>query len=151
MPQPKFITNPTYDMLHHAALTMVREARTLGWIDRVVAPVRGGLMFGVIASHKLNVSLTTVEYSSKAGAGDDKNHSNTLPAMDDDIKTILLVDDIVDSGHTLTEIVQHYTGRGIRVFTAVFHYKEGAVFHPDLYFWRIPKDSEFITYPYENT
>lgn len=150
MAQPKFITNPSYDALHNAAITMVREARTFDWIDVVVAPSRGGLLFGVIASHKLNVPMIPVSYSSKSGAGDDKNHHNVLPTMDSGFKTILLVDDIIDSGLTMKEIVEYYTTKGVRVITAAFHYKEGAAFHPDLYFWRIPADSEFIQYPYEN-
>lgn len=150
MSQPKFITNPTYDQLHLAAVTIVREARTMSWIDAVVAPSRGGLMFGVIASHKLNVLLVPIQYSSKTGNGDDKNHNNVLP-MGFAGQTILLVDDIIDSGHTIKEISDHYTEQGIRVLTAAFHYKEGAVIAPDLYFWRIPADSEFITYPYENS
>jgi hypoxanthine phosphoribosyltransferase len=149
MGQPKFITDPSYDALHNAAVTMVKEARTHGWIDAIVAPVRGGLMFGVIASHKLNVPVYPVHYSSKRGAGDDKNHPNVLVALPETVKTILLVDDIVDSGHTLREIVDQYTTNGVKVITAVFHYKEGAVFVPDLYYWRIPADSEFINYPYE--
>lgn len=149
MPQPKFITNPTYDQLHLAAVTIVREARSISWIDAVVAPSRGGLMFGVVASHKLNVPLVPIKYSSKRGNGDDKNHINELPVIV--ANTILLVDDIIDSGHTIKEISDHYTEQGIRVLTAAFHYKEGAVIAPDLYFWRIPADSEFITYPYENS
>ena len=149
MAQPKFITNPTYDALHNAAITIVREARTLDWIDAVVAPARGGLMFGMIASHKLNVPMVAIKYSSKEGRGDDKNHDNVLP--DINAKTILLVDDIVDSGLTMKEIVEHYESKGVRVISAAFHYKEGAAFHPDLYFWRIPADSEFICYPYENS
>lgn len=149
MAQPKFITNPTYDQLHLAAVTIVREARTMGWIDAVVAPSRGGLLFGVIASHKLNVPLIPIQYSSKEGKGDDRNHNNDLP--DIEAKTVLLVDDIVDSGQTIKEIIDHYTSKGIRVISASFHYKEGAVVHPDLYFWRIPEDSEFINFPYENS
>jgi hypoxanthine phosphoribosyltransferase len=151
MGQPKFITDPDYDSLHNAAVTMVKEARTLGWIDRVIAPVRGGLMFGVIASHKLNVPMIPVQYSSKNGAGDDKNHPNVIIKLDESIKTVLLVDDIADSGNTLKEIAALYSASGVRVITAVFHYKEGSVFVPDLYYWRIPADSEFINYPYENT
>lgn len=150
MAQPKFITNPTYDQLHLAAVTIVKEARTMGWIDAVVAPSRGGLLFGVIASHKLNVPLIPIQYSSKEGKGDDKNHDNVLPEITEG-STVLLVDDIVDSGQTIKEIIDHYTSKGIRVISASFHYKEGAVVHPDLYFWRIPEDSEFIMYPYENS
>lgn len=149
MAQPKFITSPCYDELHTAAITMVREARTHGWIDAIVAPSRGGLLFGVIASHKLNVPLIPVNYSSTAGAGDDKNHNNLLPTLPTNVKTVLLVDDIVDSGKTMLEIVEHYTEMGINVITAAFHYKEGAVMQPTVYYWMIPADSEFITYPYE--
>lgn len=150
MGQPKFITDPTYDALHNAAVTMVREARGHGWIDAVLAPVRGGLLFGVIASHKLNVPLIPLHYSSKSGKGDDKTQTNVLTALANGIKTVLLVDDIIDSGNTLKEIVDAYETNGIKVITAVFHYKEGAVFVPDLYYWRIPADSEFINYPYES-
>lgn len=150
MSQPKFITDPSYDMLHTAALVMVKEARKLGWIDAIVAPVRGGLMFGVIASHKLNVPLITVNYSSKSGAGDDKNHDNIIPDLSR-FKTVLLVDDIIDSGNTMVELGVAFEQQGVKAITAAFHYKEGAVYHPDLYFWRIPEDSEFINYPYEAT
>ena len=150
MAQPKFITDPSYDMLHTAALTLVKEARKLGWIDAIVAPVRGGLMFGVIASHKLNVPLVTVNYSSKSGAGDDKNHDNVIPDLSR-FKTVLLVDDIIDSGNTMVELISAFEGQGVKAITAAFHFKEGAAIHPDLYFWRIPADSEFINYPYEAT
>lgn len=148
MSQPLFITHPSYDQLHSAAITMVREARTLGWIDKIVAPSRGGLLFGVIASHKLNVPLVPISYSSKEGNGDDKNHDNILPDLGD-AKIIYLVDDIIDTGKSLKEISEYYTAQGIKVITSVFHYKESAIFHPDLYFWRIPADSEFIIFPYE--
>jgi hypoxanthine phosphoribosyltransferase len=149
MSQPKFITNPSYDQLHSAAITMVREARTLAWIDCVIAPARGGLLHGVIASHKLNVPLVTIHYSSKQGKGDDKNHLNELPVLTQ-YKTLYLCEDICDSGHTLKELADHYTSQGIKVITSVFHYKEGAAFRPDMYFWFIQKDSEFICYPWEN-
>lgn len=151
MSQPKFITDPSYDSLHNAAVTMVREARTHGVIDRVLAPIRGGLLFGVIASHTLNVPLQPVGYSSKIGAGDDKNHANVLPVFETGSPiTVLLVDDIVDSGHTLGEIVEFYKSYpNVRIITACFHYKEGASFQPTLYYWRIPADSSFVMYPYE--
>lgn len=150
MSQPKFITNPSYDQLHNAVITMVREARTISWIDYVMAPIRGGLFFGVIASHKLNVPLITISYSSKDGKGDDKNHDNVFPKIPAN-STVYLIDDIVDSGKTMLEIVDHYKKENVKVITSVCHFKEGAVYHPDLYFWRVPKDSAFITYPWESS
>ena len=150
MTQPKFITTPSYDMLHTAALAMIKEARKHDWIDAVVAPARGGLMFGVVASHKLHVPLIAINYSSKIGAGDDKNHSNVIPDLSR-YKSILLVDDIVDSGSTMLELSNAFTSQGVTTISASFHYKDGASFQPTLYFWRIPADSEFITYPYEAT
>jgi adenine/guanine phosphoribosyltransferase-like PRPP-binding protein len=149
MGQPKFITRPSYDQLHNAVIELVREARTYAWIDAVIAPSRGGLLFGVIASHKLNVPLHPISYSSKEGKGDDKNHSNILPDLSQ-YKTVFLIDDLVDSGNTFKEIVDHYTEQGIQVITAVIHYKESSTYHPDVYFWRIPADSEFIVYPFED-
>ena len=146
--QPRFITHPSYDQLHNAAITMVNEAASTGIFDMVVAPARGGLLFGVIASHKLNIPLVTVNYSSKHGQGDDKNHDNVLPVFEGKQK-IFLAEDLVDSGESLKEIVEHFTKQGHTVTTAVFHYKESSVFHPNLYWWRIPKDSEFFCYPFE--
>lgn len=147
--QPKFITSPSFDQLHNATLTIVKEARTLAWIDAVLAPVRGGLLFGMGASYKLNVPLIPVHYSSKVGNGDNKVQSNTFPILIPDVKTVMLVDDIADSGNTLKEITEHYTQLGVKVISAVYHYKESSGFHPNFYFWRIPADSEFIVYPYE--
>ena len=148
--QPKFITEPTYDQLHNAAVTIVREARTHAWIDAVVALCRGGLMFGMVASEKLNVPLIPVSYSSKDGAGDGRNHDNVLPNLAS-YKTVLLVDDLADSGNTLKEVVADIQKQGVQVITAAYHYKESSCFKPDFYWWRIPADSDWIVYPHERS
>jgi hypothetical protein len=50
----------------------------------------------------------------------------------------------------MKEIVDHYTSQGHKVITATLHYKETATFCPDLYFWMIPGDSDFVVFPWEN-
>jgi hypothetical protein len=50
----------------------------------------------------------------------------------------------------MREIVEHYKMGDTKIITAVFHYKESSVFHPDLYWWRIPEDSGWIVYPFES-
>ncbi|MGL5915803.1 MAG: phosphoribosyltransferase family protein [Culicoidibacterales bacterium] len=89
------------------------------------------------------------DYSSKRGAGDDKNHSNQLPILDPSYKRVLIIDDIVDTGNSLLELRDHFSSAACTVLTAAIHFKENAVITPDLYYWRIPSDSVFITYPYE--
>ena len=150
MIQPSFVVRPTYDHIHQATLSLVQHIKTLGHVDAIVAPARGGLLMGVIASHALNVPLVPVSYSSKKGKGDDRNHDNVLPPMSK-YKRILVVDDIADSGETLKEINDHYKSEGIDVLTAVIHLKESSVFTPTVYFLKIAANSEFIVYPYERT
>lgn len=75
------------------------------WIqpfDGIVGLTRGGLIPAVILSHNLGLPVKTLEFSSKAGAGD-KHHTNQIP---DWFKTgrWLVVDDIVDSGYTFKEL-----------------------------------------------
>lgn len=142
------VANPSYDTLHYAAVQLL-ETISLNEdkFDYIVAPVRGGLLFGVIASHAFGVSLTPVQYSSRDGKGTGL-HQEQLPNLPEGSR-ILLVDDIVDSGNTLREIVDHYNSRCVTVVTAVFHYKEGAAIVPNYAWWTIPVDSPFINYPYE--
>ena len=145
---PSFVLHPSYAMLHLAVIDICKLIATEQNINTIVAPIRGGLLFGVVASHMLKLPLVCANYSSKRGMGDDKNHKNTLPKVKAK-STVLIVDDIADSGHTLYEIKEHYEKKGCTVITAVFHFKQGSIITPDYFWWHIPNDSPFIDYPYE--
>lgn len=147
--EPSFITSPSYDSIHHSVVQMVSEIAMRCVVDVVVSPIRGGLLAGVIASHQLNVPLIPVQYSSGVGKGGKLTANSPLP---DNLpgKVMLLIDDIWDSGSTVTEIKQHYQQRGYTVYTAVIHFKDsGGDLKPDVYYWKISPSSPFITYPYE--
>lgn len=117
----------------------------------IVGIARGGLFPALVISHLLNVPMQSVFYSSKQGAGENKNHENCLPELSaKPYSQILIVDDIYDTGNTLAEVTNYYITQQYDISTAVLYYKEGSDQRkPDVYIQRIPKDAPWIVFPYE--
>ena len=87
-------------------------------IDSVMGLPRGGLIPAVMVSHRLDLPLVTLP----------EPHT-------------LVIDDIADSGVTLTNTPG--------IYTAVLHYKpHTSVFKPDLYSVEY-KGDDFLQYPWE--
>jgi hypoxanthine phosphoribosyltransferase len=148
------IYNPSYECIHNACKNwVVNFSRFVTKFDQVVGLSRGGLIPGVIVSHMLEVPFTPISYSSAAGAGDNKDHTNVWSLPDVEGTTILVVDDICDTGLTLKDVVDHYKNKGKVVYTAVLHYKvrENGPHVPDFYWQKIPVDSPWVIYPFERT
>lgn len=148
------LTHPTYGNIETACVSFIQQLDVKGIRPtKVVALSRGGLMLGVILSHNLSVPMVPVQYSSKAGKGDDKNHTNQLPEISDEV--ILVVDDIADSGHSLEEVCNHFkhgdnTGcYGNEVYSASMYLKEGSVHTPTVHWHDLKKDGPFIHFPWE--
>lgn len=148
------LTHPTYGNIETACVSFIQQLDAKGIRPtKVVALSRGGLMLGVILSHNLSVPMVPVQYSSKAGKGDDKNHTNELPEIYDEV--ILVVDDIADSGHSLEEVCKFYRGSGDlgefknEVFSASMYLKEGSVHSPTVHWHDLKKDGPFIHFPWE--
>jgi hypoxanthine phosphoribosyltransferase len=148
--------NPTYDEIKiackHIAEFIHYNASAIGKVDCIVGVTRGGLMPAQELSHMMNIPMETVNYSSKEGAGDNKNHRNSLPELRG--KSILIVDDICDSGKTLQELQEAYTERGYTVFTAAIYYKNlknDDEYVPDVWALKISKNFGFINFPWENS
>ena len=144
------LTHPTYGNIETACVSVIQQLDAKGIRPtKIVALSRGGLMLGVILSHNLSVPMVPVQYSSKAGKGDDKNHTNQLPIIKDE--TILVVDDIADSGHSLQEVCEFYEGFGLgnEVFSASMYLKEGSVHTPTVHWHDLKKDGPFIHFPWE--
>jgi len=85
-------------------------------IDSVTGLARGGLIPAVLLSHKLDIPWTLAV------------HKNTL-----------VVDDINDTGHTLS--------KSPGVYTAVLHHKPTSIFSPSVYAEEV--GTEWIVYPWE--
>jgi hypoxanthine phosphoribosyltransferase len=83
------------------------------------------------------------------GRGEFKGYDSNLPTTDIPGKTILVIDDICDSGHTLLDITRFYEGMQHEVMVAALYYKTGAVIRPDFFWQRIPEDGGWVTFPWE--
>lgn len=143
---------PSYEEIHNAChdFTIAIE-HVIPNIKAVVGISRGGLHPAMILSHMLSKPLVVVEYSSKEGKGDDKNHTNDLPTITPEQGPVLVVDDICDSGHTLNEIVYHFTKQNVKTYTAVLYYKthNQQVMAPDMKWRTIPANSGWVVFPWE--
>lgn len=148
------LTHPTYGNIETACVSIIQQLDAKGIRPtKIVALSRGGLMLGVILSHNLSVPMVPVQYSSKHGKGDDKNHTNQLPIIENE--TILVVDDIADSGHSLQEVCGFYkngtdqVGFGNEIYSAAMYLKEGSVHTPTVFWHNLKKDGPFIHFPWE--
>ena len=145
-------SNPTYDEIsmacRHLAEFIHFNDSGIGKVDNIVGLTRGGLMPAQELSHLMNIPMVAVQYSSKKGEGD-KTHNNELPSIKG--KSILLVDDICDSGHTLRELHDIYESKGYKVFSAVIYYKtqNDPVYKPDVWAVNISQNFGWIVYPWE--
>ena len=86
---------------------------------------RGGLPIAVSLSHKLHLPLLMDYYDRKIVTD----------------KTILVVDDIADTGHTLKDFENKHN------IICTFHYHEQSIIEPD--YWIHKKDDDWIVYPWE--
>lgn len=147
---------PSWDQIQYGVAKLcylILESNII--IDSIVGLSRGGLPPAVMASHLMQRPMIPAGYSSLRGAGDDKNHNNTLPPIaypiraGFDFPTLLIIDDICDSGNTIAEVREHYINGGHDVTTAALYYKEGASYTPDFCWMTIPYDAPFIVFPWE--
>lgn len=105
-------------------------------IDAIVAIARGGFTFAHFIAQKENIrdllSINSIHYEKNQKLDSIKIFN--IPNLDK-YNTILIVDDISDSGDTLTNIIkllqEKYPKKILK--TATIFYKETSKFKPDFY------------------
>lgn len=147
------LVHPSYYEIQRGCSILARQILDKKAVHRpvsmIVALSRGGLIPGVELSHLLDLPLTPVCYSAKKGHGDNRNHLNVLPILPiTPYTTIVLVDDIADSGQTLNE-VQEYYSKDLIVETAVLYWKKTSVHTPNYYWKELEADSPWVEFPWE--
>jgi hypoxanthine phosphoribosyltransferase len=108
--------------------------------DYIFAPIRGGLIPGVILSHKLNVKMYAME--------PDELEKTIHPTQRKN-KIALFCDDIYDSGQTVKKCVKYLEQKGYKIITCAILLRKGCKFQPNVYGHIIEK-GKYVIFPYEN-
>ena len=143
-----------YNALVERLALLVHES---GWrFNQVICIARGGLRVGDVLSRIYELPLailSTHSYTSDGGTTRGElviaeHMTMTAPRLGD---RVLLVDDMVDSGHTLAAVRKELPLRFPHIAdvrTAVVWYKAHSVFKPDYYVEYLP-DNPWIHQPFE--
>lgn len=103
--------------------------------DHIVAVGRGGMRVGDVLSRLYRTPLAILHScSARAGEGGEVMLSEHLAILGETLgQRVLLVDDFVDSGATLSSAKRRLERECAALRTAVLWLKEGADFEPDYY------------------
>lgn len=125
--------------------------------DFIVGISRGGLIPSVLLSHRLQIPLRTVEWSTRdsglRNCSPDIAYQARYCSPSYDRKNILVVDDIVDSGITIKELLgswQMKDSSNVKVACIVFN-KEQRLITPDFYYEVIDRseDKQWVNFWWE--
>lgn len=118
--------------------------------DVLIGVSRGGLIPVRLLSDRLNnpnVAVIRTEFYTGVGT------TTKTPKITQDIpidvkgKTLLVVDDVADSGKSLQLIKKHLLAKGAKeVKIATLHYKSTSIVKPDYY---AKETTEWLSYPWE--
>jgi hypoxanthine phosphoribosyltransferase len=149
--------NVSWDQYHTLIERLALKVHESGWrFNQIICIARGGLRVGDVVSRIFELPLailSTHSYTAEGGTirGElvvAEHMTMTSPRLGD---KVLLVDDMVDSGHTLETVhrtlpvrFSHITA----VRSAVLWYKGHSVFRPDYYVEHLP-DNPWIYQPFE--
>lgn len=117
-------------------------------IDRIVAIARGGLVMGRLFSDYLELPISGITIFSYKNMQQKKETKITeTPTSSFKNQTILIVDDVADSGRTFQLAVNYFKKHQVKkIYTAALYYKSHTQFLPDFVDQKIDK---WIIYPYE--
>lgn len=117
--------------------------------DIIVGVVRGGLVPAVYLSHRLGANMVTVNWSFRDN-NIAESHLERLTA--NNVRNILVVDDICDSGKTLSLLIEDLvSSTGAKIKTATLWFNTRQPFIVDYYANTIDRkdDHRFILFPWE--
>jgi uncharacterized protein len=147
----------TWDEYHRLIEQLALQIHASGYrFDSLLCLARGGLRIGDMISRLYAMPLAILAVSSYRGAAGTQQGqlaiAESITTTGDALHgKVLLVDDLVDSGVTLTRVVAHVQQccRAItEVRTAVLWYKAASKYKPDYYVLYLPT-SPWIHQPFE--
>lgn len=118
--------------------------------DWLIGVSRGGLIPVRLLSDRLdnlNIAIIRTEFYTSIGKTAKEPKITQDVPIDVKGKTLLIVDDVADSGKSLTLIKKHLLAKGAKdVKIATIHYKNHSEIKPDFY---VKETKEWLAYPWE--
>lgn len=113
---------------------------------------RGGLPAASALSNKTGIPISLVSFQTRDGS--DNVPTFLEPDMIDAEKSIIIVDDIYDSGLTVETLVDELTGNfgiPVRNITGLFHFNSDKVQKSKLHYLRTirPNHEKWVCFPWE--
>lgn len=141
---------PTWNQIYRLLLKQANKICKSGFKpDIIVGVCRGGWISARILSDLLdNANLASVRVERYVGIGKAKDAKLTqVLSTDVGCKKVLVVDEVADSGESLSLAVAHVLERGAEeVKTATLYYKHQSIFKPNYY----EKETEcWVVFPWE--
>jgi hypoxanthine phosphoribosyltransferase len=149
--------NVSWDEYNALTERLALQVHESGWkFNQVICIARGGLRVGDVLSRIFELPLailSTLSYTAEGGTVRGQliiaeHMTMTAPRLGN---RVLLVDDMVDSGHTLDAVHRELPQRFPHITdlkTAVVWYKACSVFKPDYYVSYLP-DNPWVQQPFE--
>lgn len=121
-------------------------------LTHLIAVARGGLIPAQYVAYQLGIQqvYSIGVYSYKGTQRQKIQPYQSLPIFDMERPRFLIIDNLVDSGHTLSFIVNHLEDvyPNCECITAVLFKKEKSDFNPTIFAQETPQDV-WIQFPYE--
>ena len=150
----RYLTN---NDIKHLCLSIIREVNVQYWKPNViVAPARGGLQAGVMLSHYFNCPMIPLHLSTRDFISNEQDSQyKKVLARSLAYGSVLVVDDINDTGSTIKRIRQIYSGLDYPaddVRYAVLLEKLSSQCSADFVGEEIGEDQdrEWVVFPYED-
>lgn len=146
----------TWDEYHQLIEQLAAQIKESDWqFNQILCLAKGGLRIGDILARIFDQPLAILNVSSYGGFGNREQgnirfaeHFTNFGTLGD---RLLLVDDLVDSGESLSQTLgwlQFHTPHVQEIKTAVLWYKEKSHFQPD-YYVQYLRNNPWIKQPFE--
>lgn len=148
----KFVRESLDQMKAHSRSLAADIIKSEGLPAQIIYIERGGMVIGRLLSDALlvkNVSGVRASYYTGINRRRSSVLMGSLPRIEKGSGYVLLVDDVADTGKTLSKVAGSIRKRyGARVLTCTVFYKPRSVIKPDFYAKEISND-KWIIFEYE--
>lgn len=160
---PTTLFYPTWMHIQKGCSVIARQVLNMSKPDRpsvIVAIGPDGFVPGVIISNILEMPLFGINYRSQLAShphidGIERKEYQVIDGMTvehdkgNNKPSILLVDAIVNTGHTMDEMFEKYESLGHVVYGAALYVRDQSIFVPAIVWNKVLKNDPDIEFPWE--